>query len=289
MRKTQYKIESQTLIPRTKNVEYKQSANGLLCRYIRTGRGGSNSRPIRIPKMITVTPQLATAIGIYYAEGNKSVNRWYSSFSNTETKIILSGIVMFQILGIVHEQLKAHIKTYNHKMTDNQLIDYWSGQTGIPHKNFIKVSRAHSKITYVRNRKTPPATGLLEIYHSSVIIRDIIDALLRIIKELSLKNKTVRRAFLRGMFSGEGSVKLVHNKLREIRIASCSKPEQSFIRTLLFKEGIRPSDAQYKYYIAISGICNFSKLRRLEIIDIHPEKKSLFDTGYKNALFLSGE
>lgn len=284
-----FQIKTLELVPKTRKFEIKQRNSELQLRYVRKGKGGSSSNWIKAPKIIGVTPELATALGIYYAEGNKSVKRWYSSFSNTEKIVILKGIKLFNSLSIKTSHLQAHIKTYGNRINDTKLIQHWSEITGIPKDNFIKTQRAIAKIVYVRNKRKPLPFGLLEVYCNSVVIRDLIDNLLEKVKSRCLENAEIRKAFLKGLFSGEGTVKLVNSKLREIRIASCNQQEQKFIRTLLQKEKIKPAAAEYDFYVAISGSKNFNLINNSGIVNLHPEKKWLFDTGYKNLLLSSGE
>ncbi len=229
-------IEISELIPENRLFATERSKNTITLRYLRTGKGGKNSNWITLPRRILITPEIAIAIGIYYA-----------------------------------------------------VVKHWSEITSLPRANFIKSYRATTKQKYVRNRKKPPLYGLLEIYYSSVIVRDVIDGLLERTKLLCLENSDIRRAFLKGMFAGEGSVKLINNRLREIRIACCNKKEQEFLRMLLIKEKIIPSNAKYAFYISISNSTNFNRINSTGMITAHPEKKYAFDIGYKNLLLLSGK
>lgn len=282
------KIETIKLIPETRTFEIKQTDEIIKIRYLRTGRGGRNSNWITLPRIILLTPKLITAFGIYYAEGNKSKTRWYSSFSNTEPNVLFGGIELFHAFGISTKELKAHIKTYS-TISDAELIHYWSQIVGLSESNFIKCSRGTAKQNYLRNRKKPPLYGVLEIYYNSVVIRDLIDQLLDTIKLSCFQDTNIRNAFLKGLFSGEGTVKIVANKLREIRIASCNKTEQKFIRAILLKENIIPSKAEYNFYVSISGFKNFKMIHDSGIVNLHPEKKYLFDTGYENCFLSSGK
>ncbi len=274
------KIETLNILPKRK-AEVQIKRNSIKIKYLGRKRGGSDSNAVAIPKTIALGSKFARAFGIYYAEGNKSKTRRYSSFSNTEPKVIQEGINLFEMLGIKRHNLKAHIKIYNQEIPDDMLIDYWSGITEIPKNNFIKTSKAFSKQDYKRNRNKPPKYGEVEIYYSSVVIRDIIDKLLEIVKNLAMKNTFIRKEFLKGLIAGEGSVKLVNGKLRELRIASCNKEEQNFIRKLLMKEKIKPSEAEYDFYVAISAFDNFRKISENKIFHLHSVKKQMFDLGFK--------
>lgn len=281
------KIKTLNILPKRK-LELKTSRNSIRIKYLGRKRGGSDSKAVLFPKTIQFSAKFARALGIYYAEGNKSRTRRYSSFSNTEPKIIQEGISLFEMLGTKRQNLKIHVKIYNQRISDEDLINYWSGITGIPKNNFIKISKALSKQRYERNKKRPPKYGEAEVYYSSVVIRDVIDKLLEITKKISVKYSFIRKEFLKGLIAGEGSVKLVNGKLRELRIASCDKQEQKFIRKLLTKEEIKSSDAEYEFFIAISGFDNFRKISESKIFNLHPLKKEAFDLGYTKCLCSQG-
>lgn len=281
------KIKTLNILPKRK-IELRTYGNLIRIKYLGRKRGGSDSKAVLLPKAIRLSAKFSRALGIYYAEGNKSETRRYSSFSNTEPKVVQEGISLFEVLGIKRQNLKAHVKIYNQKISDETLINYWSGASGIPRNNFIKVSKATSKQDYERNRKRPPKYGETEVYYSSIVIRDAIDKLLEMIKSLAMKNSFIRKEFLKGLIAGEGSVKLVNDKLRELRIASCDKQEQKFIRNLLVKEKIRSSDAEYDFFVAISGFDNFRKISENKIFHLHPVKKEAFDLGYTKCLCSQG-
>lgn len=281
------KIKTLNILPKRK-LELKIDRNYIRIKYLGRKRGGSDSNAVLLPKTIQFSAKFTRALGIYYAEGNKSKTRRYSSFSNTEPKVVQEGISLFEMLGIKRQDLKAHVKIYNQEISDESLINYWSGISGIPKNNFIKISKAISKKDYERKRKKPPKYGEVEVYYSSVVIRDVIDRLLEITKKISLENSFIRKEFLKGLIAGEGSVKLVNDKLRELRIASCNKQEQKFIRKLLIKEEIKPSDAEYEFFIAISGFDNFRKVSENKIFHLHPVKKEAFDLGYTKCLCSQG-
>lgn len=196
---------------------------------------------------------------------------------------------MFKAFGLDETCISGYVKTYGFDILGEKLNQHWSHATGIPLINFIKVARYNSRDKYRINKEHPPAYGRLEVYYSSVVLRDIVDNLLDVVKNISLYEENVGIDFLRGLISGEGSLKLQKGKLREARIASCSKHEQNFIRTILKFLGVKHSNAEYKFYVAISGLENFKRLKFIDAFQIHPEKKRLFDYGLRNLVLASGE
>ena len=260
----------------------------LIIEYLSRKRGGSNSKKVVIPRNLELSDELVTAIGLYYAEGNSSSFRRLSNISNIEPTLIKAAMTLFKELGITNEQLKARVKVYNKRLSDKKLIKFWSQKTGIPEQNFIRTSVTESKKTYTRNRPRPPLFGQLEIYFSSVIVKDIIDNLIEKVKVLSITDPGIRRAFLRALAAGEGSVIVLGGKLKEMRIASCDVIEQEFIRNLLRLEGIEPARARYKFYVAISGFNNFKRAAGIRLFDLHPKKSLSFWSGLRKLAVSSG-
>ncbi|MBI4983580.1 hypothetical protein HZC32_02960 [Candidatus Woesearchaeota archaeon] len=283
------KIKTLELIPKHEQVEIGITGNKISLKYLSRKQGGSDSNTVTLPRCIEITAELARSLGIYYAEGNKSKLRRLSNFVNSEPVVIKEGMKLFELLGITKNKIKARVKVYNTDISDNDLKKYWSEITGISIENFIKTEMMPSKLNYERNRDRPSKSGRLEVIYSSVIVKDIIDNLLKKIKELSLRNTLIRNEFLKGIIAGEGSVKLVNNKLRELRISSADKNEQQFIRQLLIKEGIKPSDAEYDFYIAISGFDNFKEVLKLKLFNLHPNKAKKFVNGFNNLSLVLGE
>ncbi|MBI2674939.1 MAG: hypothetical protein HYX24_00650 [Candidatus Aenigmarchaeota archaeon] len=282
-------LKTLNLLPTERNIEDEKSGNFIRIRYYRNLPGGSNSKRLSVPKEIAITPELVKSLGIYYAEGDKSSKRWLTRFSNSEISVVLEGMNLFKVVGVGTNILKAYIRTYGFDTPDDELLMYWSEKTGIPKENFIKIARYKSKRKYERNRKPVPKYGVVEVYYPSVVVRDIVDSLLATVKILSLYNQEVGLNFLKGLIAREGSVKLHQNKIREIRIASCNENEQHFIRKLLKFVKVVPSNAVYDFYIAISGFDNFQKIKNLDILQIHPEKKKAFDYGFNATILTPGE
>lgn len=275
-------IDVLNLLPTKRKFEAEISNSCVKIRYLHLGRGGRHSEWVCLPRKIHIDSKIVKAIGIYYGEGDKSRKRWHTRFANSEISVIKHGVELFNSLGINPKQLKGYVKVYNQKLSDKQLVEYWSSKTKIPEDNFFRISKSNSIKPYKRNRQLPSKHGRLEIYFSSVVIRDLVDILIDTIKTASLKNQKFASDFLSGLFAGEGSIKLFKGKVREARIASAFKKEQKYIRKLLESVKIKPSKAEYKFYIAISGIENFRKIKDLDIIHVHPDKNKMFSIGLKN-------
>ena len=284
------KIETLELIPKERKIDTKLLDTKISIKYLSRKQGGSDSKRIEITNKVEFTPALIKAVAIYYGEGNSSTKRRLSNFVNSNPAVVNAGIKLFELLGINKSELKARVKVYNPSIDDEELKKYWSGLTGVLLQNFFKTEVSYSKPIYKRNREKPSKFGRLEIIYSSVIIKEIIDNLVKEVKKFALENSEVRREFLKGLIAGEGSVLLKDSKkLQELRISSCDKNEQRFIRELLQKEGIRLTDKEREFYVPFYGFDNFKIISKFGLFDLHPDKRQKFYLGFKNLSLALGE
>lgn len=283
-------IETLELIPKERKVDTKLLDTEISIKYLSRRQGGSDSKRIEITNKVEFTPTLIKAVAIYYGEGNSSTKRRLSNFVNSNPVVVNAGIKLFELLGINKSELKARVKVYDPTISDIELKRYWSQLTEIPLKNFLKTEILHSKPVYERNRGRPSKLGRLEVIYSSIIIKELIDNLIKKIKRFALENSEIRREFIKGLVAGEGSVLLKDNKrLQELRISSCDNNEQRFIRELLQKEGFRLTDKEREFYVPIYGFDNFTIISKLELFDFHPDKRQKFNLGFKNLSLALGE
>lgn len=284
------KIETLELIPKERKVDTKLLDTKISIKYLSRRQGGSDSKRIEITNKVEFTPALIKAVAIYYGEGNSSTKRRLSNFVNSNPVVVNAGIKLFELLGINKSELKARVKVYNPTINDRKLKKYWSKLTDVPLENFLKTEISYSKPIYERNREKPSKLGRVEIIYSSVIIKEIIDNLVKEVKKFALENSEVRREFLKGLIAGEGSVLLkADGKLQELRVSSCDEIEQKFIRDLLQKEGIRLTDKEREFYVPIFGFDNFKIISEFRLFDFHPDKRQKFNLGFKNLSLALGE
>lgn len=284
------KIKTLELIPKEREISVNRLGSKISVKYLSRKQGGSDSKIIQTPNELKLTSNLTKAVGIYYGEGNSSTKRRLSSFVNSNPVVINAGIKLFELLGINKSNLKARVKVYDPIASDKELKERWSRLTDIPLENFLKTEIAHSKQIYMRNRERPSKLGRLEVIYSSIIIKEIIDNLIKEIKKLALENPEVRKEFIKGLVAGEGSVILKENgKVQELRISSCDKNEQKFIRDLLQEEGIKLTEKEREFYVPIFGFDNFKLISKLRLFDFHPDKKQKFNLGFRNLSLALGE
>lgn len=223
---------------------------------------------------------LITWLGLYYADGRKTK---YLSFVNTDPNLIYYFIQGLRKFGITQNQLKARVqisRMYKDVWkSEISLIKWWYERTGIPTKNFWKTRWVKTKKTYLRKRKPPSVTGELEVvYLNKSFLQNIKQ---KITEVINTNRKIVAIYFLRGVFAGDGFVKLKNNsKLQEIRIGATCTEEKEKICKLLQLAGIQPGKWQ-KFDIPIYGKSNFEKIKRLRLFELSHDKLNKFLNGFK--------
>jgi hypothetical protein len=102
------------------------------------------------------------------------------------------------------------------------------------------------------------------------------------IKEIiNTGEKEVVIHFLKGIFAGDGFVKLRNNgKLQEVRIGAVHKKEKEEVCKLLKIVGIHPGKPQ-KLDIPIYGKINFEKIKRLCLFEVSQDKLNKFLKGFE--------
>lgn len=216
-------------------------------------------------------------LGFYYADGRKG---GYFSIVNTDPNLILFYLNVLKKLGIQPHQLKARIqisKNYKKIWEHKKLIEWWSKLTNIPEKNFWEIRWVKTKKRYKRNRKPSPETGEIEIaYLNRGFLREVNKKIQEILKT---NDKQLIAEFLKGVFAGDGFVKLRKNgKLQEVRIGV--KYEKETIYQLLKNVGISPGKPQ-KFDLPIYGRKNFEIIKELQLLELSHHKLELFLNGLK--------
>jgi len=205
------------------------------------------------------------------------------SFANCNPKIVHDVCLKFKRFS--NKEVKAYINTYWPKdvISDEGLIRYWKKY--LPDKiKFYKIRRCIRTTRNLRKRETPKLHGTVELKIHNIKLTNKLLELLKTTKKQCLFNKHTAIGFLKGIIAAEGSVKLVDNKLRELRISSADLMEQNFLRNTLKNIGIEPSKAKYKFYIAISGLRNFKPIHKYKLFSLHPEKNEKFVQGFQNLI-----
>lgn len=218
------------------------------------------------------------SLGLIYGDG--SLKRMVS-FSNTYPELVNHILRFFKDLGISKNKIRLHIKVYrlSKELNDKELINFWKSRLdGVEDNNFIRITRKQRTTRNIRKRDEPSRYGLIEVYSYSKIIQKELQSRISEVKDLS---KTSQLHFLRGLIAAEGSIKLHNEVLREVRISSTKINEQQFIREILKSVGIKPANAIYKNYIAISGFQNLILINNYQLCSLHPEKRKKFISGYK--------
>ncbi len=99
---------------------------------------------------------------LYWAEGNKK-NRWTVRFSNSDPALIALIMKFFRkVCGVKEDKFIAAMQIYPN-ISEQQAMDFWSGVTGIPERQFRKTLTSVSKSSkFIRPANSLPY-GTLQI------------------------------------------------------------------------------------------------------------------------------
>jgi len=212
--------------------------------------------------------ELYESLGLLYGDG---CLKGKVEFSNCNPELVKKIFNFIKSFGINTDKIKTYIKTYRSvsEITDEEILHYWLKYLkGAKRKNFYKIQRRKRVTQNIRKRKLPPKQGLAEIMVYNKQLCRKMNLLMKNAQKDVLKDKIKAIFFLRGIIAAEGSVKLVKEKLKEVRISSCKPKEQEYIRNVLKVVGLIPCKARYDYYIAISGIKQFEILEKNAFISL---------------------
>jgi len=195
--------------------------------------------------------QVAECIGLWLAEGDTK-SKLEITFTNTCFKLVN---IFYKILvKLFDEEKKIRIYTYS---KNKKLISFPNKECII--KNY-QDSRARRSYYIVRLTSVEKNKKWKEIV------------------EKIIKNEGLYESILRGFFAGEGNIKLGSNNSRVLRIAQKNKNKliENILDFFNIKYKFRPDERNYVIY----GKKHWDIFAKLNLADLHPEKKEKFWKGY---------
>lgn len=196
--------------------------------------------------MISPTEKrIAECVGLWLAEGDRKTTSEIT-FTNNCLPLIL----------FFYKTLKKFVEN------DNFRIYVYSRS-----KTKIKISI--KKIKYYRDKRARKPYLILRIANKNLLEKWKIKT-----KDI-LKNKECRVYVLRGIFAGEGNIKVGSHSNRTIRIAQKKQTEEinKILDYLKITYRFFPKERSY----VITGRENWEKINKLKICELHPEKRNKFN------------
>jgi hypothetical protein len=217
-------------------------------------------------------PVLFEWLGLWVGEGTKGKGLY---FGNTSEELLLHFLKYTEeILEFPRENFKVTIVLPKSVENLEEVKKKWSEILKIPLENFTNVS--------IKKNGPKQNFEYVQLYFNSIIMFELMRSLQEKLKPVVLENKEFTISFLRGIFSGEGSVVLKPNgTLFHVSISNKNEKLVEFIRTLL--NNLEIQTGKYLYYhgmkFPIYGRKNFEKLKQYRILELSKEKNEKFLMG----------
>lgn len=268
-------------------INYSSSKNKIIISYVNRGKNGKVLNPqnqpkkLSVPKNIDINEKLGEVLGMYYGDGTKNYHPAVE-FVNFCPELIELWIRYLNNLGIKSENLYYKIKIsenckIKHNINIQSVKNYWISKLGLTTNHNINTHWVKSKgtpSTYLRKY------GSIVVGYNNSTFSLFFNSFIKNIENF-LEDEKFRIGFIRGLFAAEGNINVRKNgSLSLIRIAG-SKKARIFTSNILkkyFNVIAKDDDQSNQIYF---GRLEHEKIKHLNIISLHPEKKEAYDRGYK--------
>lgn len=270
------KLSIINLIP--KNWEIKKiSKEKIEIFYINQSRGNSPKKII-LKKEIELDEQFIEGIAMYIGDGKLSNDLNHLSFTTIDEDMLKFMLNFFnKYFEISPKKMFITLKQKKNQKSNFKL------------KKIFKSN--YEKISKKLNERTK--NDSIEFQISSVILRFIFKEIVEyIINNIKKFPRTLRKAFLRGLFAAEGSINISNNYLVYLGFHLSLKKEKKLaliIQNLLKQENIKSKlffkKEKNEILIQITNWKNYSKCWEIELFNLNLRKKYKFFTKIKTTKF----
>ncbi|MFP4524568.1 MAG: LAGLIDADG family homing endonuclease [Candidatus Woesearchaeota archaeon] len=236
--------------------------------YENKGRGNS-PKPMIIPARLKIEEEFMVAVGMILGDGKLSADIRHVGFSSIDSEMIVRVLKFYRerfLIGLEHFTITIRCKEY-----EEGLLEEWAATLGVP----VEKLKLHET-----SRTRRPSC---EIQLSSTIFRRIFGNL---ISELMngdfLKEKTLRRGFLRGLFAAEGNVGINDKRNYIVSIQFCLGSHEKNLACLLKKalhmEGIKHNQtvSGSSLIIRMTSWENYHKCWKINLFSANKRKEIRF-------------
>ena len=269
------KINTALLLKKELKKEYKvivETLSGervhISCKGRNQHKGDHNRKAFIFPKQITIDEQFIEGIALYLGDGDfHRIEKNHTTFSSKDKDIVRHYLDFLRKYFLIKNEDVSFILRY--KKENIFLKEEWGKVLDI---NPLKFLTYHAK----RNKEE---TGNIQV--NGLIFRKLFECIIqKIIFSGIFKKKSLRRAFLRGIFAAEGSVGIdreeksyivqiafstgIHEKILHKLIQTALEQEEIRFRT---DYGINDNSCDiiitnWKYYLKLWDIDLFSMCKR---------------------------
>tara|TARA_Y100000310_G_scaffold295961_1_gene327802 strand:- start:3125 stop:4510 length:1386 start_codon:yes stop_codon:yes gene_type:complete len=229
-----------------------------------------------LPNEIKVNEEIfVTSLGLLMGEMRR--RKGVISFSNSEPFLINYIFKFFEYFGMKRQNFSfdVQINTKNSRFNKNRLCAYWSKKSKITKTD---VSNIFEYPEYGTKRSN---NGRLDCKFYNIILKEIINNLIRYFVNRAKQNKNYAMYILRGLIAAEGyvSASTKSGSLSVVGISSDLLSNKFHIQGMLNKLGIKSSIN--KNCVAITHIDNYNKVIKYDLLKISKDK-SKFKRLYNN-------
>ncbi|MQY68177.1 MAG: hypothetical protein GH150_02165 [Hadesarchaea archaeon] len=228
---------------------------------------GDNAFWANLPTKISVDEEVTEGIGYYVGDGRLKTNGGLST-TNTDVKTIkffLKWLKKYFDVDVKNVMINIYLPRLDFNVNSEK--KKWSKLLE------ANINSVKSKYDYKDYHKI-----LIEVCYFRKIAKLILDKLVPIIKEKCLANKSLAKAYIRGIMAAEGSVK--HDEKshqKAIHLKMKNKSEVEYVFKLLQLIGLTPSflfsKQDNEWLTTISGCDELEKLDEMDIFKSNGERR----------------
>jgi len=243
--------------------------------HILSFKEGNRGKRVKLPKEIVITPEFVEGYSLYRGDGSFADSLRRVCLTNSDTELILFFINwLYKNFKIEPSTLHAYVKYINE--SQRKYFIRFLHRAGI--KN-IKCYYSPRVINLKNMKDYERNSSIIDITFNSKFLFRLIKEIEPTIERITLNDKEIALAYLRGIFAAEGSCNYNDkNKTRIVILSNKNKHLINFISRLLLFYDIR-SYISYKkedelYRLLITGKDNLIKFSFLNGFGHHKIKQN---------------
>ncbi|MBW2984368.1 LAGLIDADG family homing endonuclease [Candidatus Woesearchaeota archaeon] len=230
---------------------------------------------ILVPSSIKTDYFFFEGLGLQQGDGTQALSDVHITFTNGCVDLILHQINWFKNLGVSKNALRIYPEIPKSHEREFQEIKQKIMGLGINENQFRK------KKSFLTNTKN---VLIQLVFHNKLFKLVYLNLLYQLNKDI-LKNRDYIKPYLRGLIAAEGCVRLRKGcvVLQDIKISASSQERRDFIKKCLTNLGIIPSKDELtkgSEAVIVGRYENFLRLRELNALHLHPEKRDKFINGF---------
>lgn len=232
------------------------------------GQGGHDSKHFVLNRFLELDEFFFENLGLWQGEGGKHKGLY---FGNNCLDLLLHFIRFAEErLGLDRKMFKVTINVPKATLSEDTVKRAWAEKLRIPFENFTRMC-ADIRIN----------EEYAQVYINGIILAELMVGIHEKLKQFLVSDEKNCVPYMRGIIAGEGQVALKKSgTISHVSIASANLEDVELFKSCLTTIGI----ASGKYMengrkFPIYGRRNLEKVRQLDMMKLHPNKKSKFENG----------